>query len=220
MMALARHIPQANATLRQGDWRRSDFVGTELCGKTLGVVGLGNIGSIVSDRARGLKMKIVAYDPFLTQEGATRLGVELATLAEVYARADFLTVHTPLTDDTRGMVGDDAFAAMRDGVRIVNCARGGIVDEEALLRALEEDVILTITASEGDEEAFESRERQLGRFTARLVEGLAGQADLPAYGGNGDGLVSLNETAQYVEATVPQDAAAAGQSHPDKRIVL
>jgi D-3-phosphoglycerate dehydrogenase len=137
MMALARHIPQANATLRRGDWRRSDFVGTELCGKTLGVVGLGNIGAIVSDRARGLKMKIVAYDPFLTQEAATRLGVELATLEEVYARADFLTVHTPLTDDTRGMVGDDAFAAMRDGVRIVNCARGGIVDEEALLGALE-----------------------------------------------------------------------------------
>ncbi|RMD82635.1 MAG: phosphoglycerate dehydrogenase [Candidatus Dadabacteria bacterium] len=137
MLALARHIPQANASLRAGEWRRSDFVGTELCRKTLGIIGIGNIGSIVADRARGLKMKVIAYDPFITEEAAAKLGIELVPLDELYARADFITVHTPLTDDTRGMIGDEAFAKMRPGVRIINCARGGIVDEAALARALE-----------------------------------------------------------------------------------
>ncbi len=137
LLALARHIPQANASLRAGEWRRSDFVGTEVYRKTLGIIGIGNIGSIVADRARGLKMKVIAYDPFITEEAATKLGIELVTLEELYERSDFISVHTPLTDDTRGLVGDDAFAKMRPGVRIINCARGGIVDEAALARALE-----------------------------------------------------------------------------------
>lgn len=137
MLAVARHIPQANATLRAGQWKRNDFVGTEICGKTLGVVGLGNIGAVVADRAKGLAMKVVAYDPFVTAEAAARAGIELVPLEELYARADFLSVHTPLTPETKGLIGTAALEQMKKGVRIVNCARGGIVDEDALLAALE-----------------------------------------------------------------------------------
>ncbi|MBI5504251.1 MAG: phosphoglycerate dehydrogenase [Deltaproteobacteria bacterium] len=137
MLALARHIPQANATLRAGQWKRNDFVGTEICGKTLGVVGMGNIGAVVADRATGLRMQVIAYDPFITEEAAARAGIELVPLEELYARADFISVHTPLTPETRGLIGEKTFALMKKGVRIINCARGGIVDEAALLAALE-----------------------------------------------------------------------------------
>src|SRR5258708_588299 len=136
MMALARHIPAANAALRAGNWDRVKFTGAEICNKTLGVVGLGNIGRIVADRALGLKMKVIGYDPILTAEAAGRVGVELVSLDTLFARADFISVHTPLTDDTRGLIGAAAFAKMKKGVRIVNCARGGIVDETALADAL------------------------------------------------------------------------------------
>jgi len=137
MLALARHIPQANATLRAGQWKRNDYVGTEVLGKILGVIGLGNIGAVVADRAKGLRMEVVAYDPFVTEEAAARAGVELVTLEEMYTRADFISVHTPMTPETRGLIGAKALAQMKKGVRIVNCARGGIVDEAALLAALE-----------------------------------------------------------------------------------
>ena len=136
MMALARHIPSANASIHAGKWDRSKFTGAEICNKTLGVVGLGNIGRIVADRGIGLRMKVIGYDPILTAEAAGRVGVELVSLDELFARADFITVHTPLTDDTRGIVGAAAFAKMKKGVRIINCARGGIVDEAALADAL------------------------------------------------------------------------------------
>jgi D-3-phosphoglycerate dehydrogenase / 2-oxoglutarate reductase len=136
MTALARHIPAANASLRAGRWERQKFIGTEVCGKTLGVVGLGNIGRIVADRALGLKMKVIGFDPMLTAEAAARIGVELVSLDELLQNSDFITVHTPLTDDTRGMIGAAAFARMKKGVRIINCARGGIVDEAALVEAL------------------------------------------------------------------------------------
>jgi len=105
MLALARHIPQAHASLRAGQWRRNDFVGTELCDKVLGIVGMGNIGSIVADRARGLKMKVIAYDPFVTPEAGHRLGIEIVPLDELFMRADFISVHTPLTPDTKGLIG-------------------------------------------------------------------------------------------------------------------
>jgi len=137
MLALARHIPQANATMRAGQWKRNDFVGTEITGKVLGVVGMGNIGAIVADRARGLKMHVIAYDPFVTPEAAARAGVDMVTLDELFERSDFVTIHTPLIPETRGLVGAAAMARMKKGVRIVNCARGGIVDEDALLAALE-----------------------------------------------------------------------------------
>lgn len=138
MLACARLIPQAHGSLKAGEWKRGSFLGTEICDKTLGVVGLGNIGSIVADRARGLRMKVVGYDPFVTEDAAARLGLELVTLEELYARADFITVHTPLTPETRGLISTEQFAQMKTGVRIVNCARGGIVDETALAAAIED----------------------------------------------------------------------------------
>ncbi|MBF6568849.1 MAG: phosphoglycerate dehydrogenase [Candidatus Binataceae bacterium] len=136
LMALTRHIPAANASIRAGKWERGKFTGTEVSNKTLGVIGLGNIGRIVADRAIGLKMKVIGFDPILTAEAAARVGVELVALDELFKRADFISVHTPLTDDTRGIVGHAAFALMKKGVRIINCARGGIVDEQALHEAL------------------------------------------------------------------------------------
>lgn len=136
LMSLARKIPQAHAKLKGGKWDKKSFMGVELAGKTLGVIGLGNIGKIVASRAVGLAMKVVAYDPFITREVALKAGIELGTLEDVFRQADFLTVHTPLTEETRGIVGEAAFAKMKPGVRIINCARGGLVDEDALYEAI------------------------------------------------------------------------------------
>ena len=136
MMALARHIPAADASTKCGKWEREKFLGTEVRGKTLGVVGLGNIGRIVADLAVGLKMKVIGYDPMLTEAAAGKLGIQLASLTDLYERADFVTVHTPLTEETRGLVGEAAIGRMKEGVRIINCARGGIVDEAALVKAI------------------------------------------------------------------------------------
>ncbi len=138
LLALARHIPQATASMKAGKWDKKKYAaGVELFEKTLGIAGLGNIGRIVADRARGLKMKVIAHDPFLGQEAADRLGVELVSLDELLTRADFITVHTPYSAETRGLIGAAAFAKMKTGVLLVNAARGGIVDEAALLAALE-----------------------------------------------------------------------------------
>jgi D-3-phosphoglycerate dehydrogenase len=137
LVALARNIPQAHAALKQGRWERSRYGGIELADKTLGVLGFGRIGQQVARRALGLQMNVMAYDPFLAKERFRELGVARAeTLEEVYEAADFLTLHLPLTDETRGSIAADAFARMRDGVRIVNAARGELVDEDALLAAL------------------------------------------------------------------------------------
>ncbi|HKS30674.1 MAG TPA: phosphoglycerate dehydrogenase [Pyrinomonadaceae bacterium] len=138
LMALARRIPQSVASLKDGRWERKRFIGVELQGKTLGIVGLGRIGRVVAARARSLGMTIVAYDPFIQPEQARDLEIEAAALDEVFSRADFLTIHTPLTNETRGLIGRDAFARMKQGVRIINCARGGLVDERALLEAIKE----------------------------------------------------------------------------------
>jgi D-3-phosphoglycerate dehydrogenase len=137
MLALARQIPQADASTQAGKWEKNKFMGVEITGKTLGVIGCGNIGSIVADRAVGLKMKVIAYDPFLSPDRAIALGVEKVELADLIRRADFITLHTPLTDKTRNILGAAAIAATRPGVRIVNCARGGLVDEVALRAALD-----------------------------------------------------------------------------------
>ena len=137
LFALAREIPQADQSTQSGKWEKNRFMGVELAGKTLGLIGCGNIGSIVADRAHGLKMKVVAYDPFLSPERAIELGVEKAELDELLARADFITLHTPLTDQTRGILSGDALAKTKPGVRIVNCARGGLIDEAALKDALD-----------------------------------------------------------------------------------
>jgi D-3-phosphoglycerate dehydrogenase len=141
MLSLARSIPQATASMKSGKWEKGRFTGSEVFNKTLGVVGIGNIGSLVAERALGLKMKVVAYDPFISAEVAQRLGVELVSLDSLYARSDFITVHTPLTPDTRGLIGRAAFAKMKRGVRIINCARGGIVDEEALASAIRDGTV-------------------------------------------------------------------------------
>src|SRR3954447_26933917 len=137
LFALAREIPQADQSTQSGKWEKNRFMGVELSGKTLGLIGCGNIGSIVADRAHGLKMKVVAYDPFLSPERAVELGVDKVELDELLARADFITLHTPLTDQTRGILSREALAKTRPGVRIVNCARGGLVDEVALRAALD-----------------------------------------------------------------------------------
>src|SRR5205823_4833348 len=137
LVALSRNIPQAHAALKQGRWERSQHAGVELAGKTLGVLGFGRIGRQVARRATGLGMRVVAYDPFVGRERFRELGVErLETPEEVYAAAEFVTLHLPLTAETRGSVGRTAIAAMRDGVRIVNAARGELVDEEALVEGL------------------------------------------------------------------------------------
>ena len=137
LFALAREIPQADASTQAGRWEKNRFMGIELSGKTLGLIGCGNIGSIVADRAHGLKMKVVAYDPFLSPDRAVELGVEKAELDELLQRADFITLHTPLTEQTRGILSREALAKTKPGVRIVNCARGGLIDEAALKDALE-----------------------------------------------------------------------------------
>ncbi|MBC7931687.1 MAG: phosphoglycerate dehydrogenase [Rubrivivax sp.] len=138
LLALARRVPQGDASLKSGRWERKKFVGVELRGKTLGVVGLGRIGRVVASRARGFEMRVVAFDPFVAPEHLRDQEIELATLEEVCARADFLTVHTPLTPETRGIIGAREFALMKEGVRVVNCARGGLVDEGALYAAIKD----------------------------------------------------------------------------------
>ncbi len=136
MLALARQIPEANTSTHSGKWEKSRFMGVELTNKTLGLVGCGNIGSIVAERAKGLKMKVAAFDPFLSQDRAYTLGVEKVELDEMLSKADFITLHVPLTDKTRNIIDADAITKMKDGVRIINCARGGLVVEEDLVAAL------------------------------------------------------------------------------------
>lgn len=141
MMATARMIPQAYAKTISGQWDRKSFVGVELRNKTLGVIGMGRIGSEVAKRAKAFGMDVIGYDPFLTEERAEKLGVRIGTIDEVVSSADFITVHTPLTSETRHLINKDKFALMKKGVRIINCARGGIVDEKALIEALDEGIV-------------------------------------------------------------------------------
>jgi D-3-phosphoglycerate dehydrogenase len=141
LIGLARRVPQASNSLKSGKWERKRFVGIELQRKTLGIIGLGRIGRVVVSRAQAFGMKVVAYDPFLSPEQASDLGVELAPLDELFGRADFLTIHTPLTDDTRGIIGKEAFKRMKLGVCIINCARGGLIDETALSDAIKSGIV-------------------------------------------------------------------------------
>src|ERR1700758_851041 len=136
MLALARQIPEADSSTRAGKWEKNKFLGVEIFGKTLGIIGCGNVGSIVADRALGLKMKVIAYDPYLSAERAVHLGVEKVELDELWRRADFITLHTPLTDKTRNIINAETLAQMKRGVRLINCARGELVDDAALAAAL------------------------------------------------------------------------------------
>ncbi|MCR3921701.1 MAG: phosphoglycerate dehydrogenase [Firmicutes bacterium] len=137
MTSLARNIPAAASSLKAGEWKRSAFMGVELYGKTLGVIGLGRIGTEVIKRAQAMGMDIVGYDPYISDERAEKLGVKLATLEEIYRKADFITVHTPLTKSTKHMISTKELAMMKDSVRLINCARGGLIDEAALCEALQ-----------------------------------------------------------------------------------
>jgi D-3-phosphoglycerate dehydrogenase len=136
IFSLARRVPQATASMKAGKWEKKKFEGRELTGRTLGLVGMGNVGRIVAERARALQMKVIAYDPFLTEEAAAKQGVELVTLDALLPRADFVTIHTPLNDQTRGLFGATAFEKMKRGAYLICAARGGIVDEAALAEAL------------------------------------------------------------------------------------
>ena len=139
MLSLARHIPQASATLKSGIWRRTDFMGTEVRNKTLGIIGLGNVGSEVARRARGLEMKLIAHDPFISVDHAQNLRVELVSLAQLLKESDFITLHLPLTKSTRRLIGAKELSLVKPTVRIINTARGGLIDEQALVRAIKEE---------------------------------------------------------------------------------
>jgi D-3-phosphoglycerate dehydrogenase len=141
MMALARHIPQAYAKTIRGEWDRKSFVGIELRNKVLGIIGMGRIGSEVAKRAKAFGMEVLGYDPFLTEERAEKMGVRLASVDEVVSESDFITVHTPLTAETRYLINTEQFQKMKKGVRIINCARGGIIHEGALIRAIEDGIV-------------------------------------------------------------------------------
>jgi D-3-phosphoglycerate dehydrogenase len=136
MCALARQIPQADASMKAGRWDKKLYMGVELFNKTLGIVGIGNIGSIVADRAQGLKMSVIAYDPYMSEEAASKLGVELVELDDLYKRADFISIHTPKTEETQNLINMEAFKKMKPEVRVINCARGGIVNEADMAEAL------------------------------------------------------------------------------------
>ncbi len=137
LMALARRVPAADRSTRSGNWEKSRFVGVEVAGKVLGLVGCGNVGSIVASRAQGLKMRVIVYDPYVSPERAAELSVEKVELDELLSRADFVSLHVPLTDQTRGMIDAEALASMKPGARVINCARGGLVVESDLGAAIE-----------------------------------------------------------------------------------
>ncbi|MGZ5933440.1 MAG: phosphoglycerate dehydrogenase [Rhizomicrobium sp.] len=137
MLALARELPAANASTQAGKWEKNRFMGVEITGKVLGLIGAGNIGSIVADRAKGLKMRVIAYDPYLSVEHAADLGIEKVELNDLLARADFVTLHVPMTAETKNIISADAINKMKKGARIINCARGGLIDEKALKAALD-----------------------------------------------------------------------------------
>ncbi len=138
MLSISRKIPQATASMKGGKWEKKKFMGVELYNKTFGIIGIGVIGTIVADRARALKMKVLSYDPYLTKEAAEKKGVELVSLDELLVRSDFISVHTPLTDETRNLIDKNAFAKMKDRVILINCARGGIINEKDLYNAIKE----------------------------------------------------------------------------------
>jgi D-3-phosphoglycerate dehydrogenase len=183
MLALARQIPAADLSTKAGKWEKSRFIGVELFGKTLGVIGCGNIGSIVADRAIGLKMRVIAYDPFLSPERAVEIGVEKVELDDLLERADIVTLHTPLTERTRHIIDARAIARMKPGVRIVNCARGGLIDEHALADGLRSkhvagaalDVFEVEPARESELFAFENviATPHLGASTTEAQENVA-----------------------------------------------
>ncbi len=185
LMALARQIPEANASTHAGKWEKNKFMGVELAGKTLGLIGCGNIGSIVADRAQGLKMRVIAYDPYLAKERAVALHVEKVELDQLFERADFITLHTPLTETTRNIINKNTLKMCKKGVRIINCARGGLINESDLKEAIESGQVAGAALDVFEEEPAKSnilfgmREvictPHLGASTAEAQENVAVQ---------------------------------------------
>jgi D-3-phosphoglycerate dehydrogenase len=158
MIALARKIPQATASMKSGKWEKSKFMGTEFFNKILGIIGIGRVGSIVADRAQGLRMNVIAYDPFISPEAAAKLGIRLVSLDELFTTADFISIHTPMTKETKGIVNKAAFSKMKKGAYIINCARGGIVNEKDLYEALVEGKIAGAALDVFEEEPTKNTE--------------------------------------------------------------
>ena len=152
LVSLARYIPQATASMRRGEWEKKKFEGTELTDKTLGILGVGNIGAVVASRALGLKMHVIAYDPYISKEAADKLGISLVTLDELYAKSDFISIHVPLLNETKNLVNAAAFSKMKKGVKLVNCARGGIVNEKDLHDAIKSGIVSGAALDVFDEE--------------------------------------------------------------------
>lgn len=184
LVSLARNVPQAHSKLQSGTWDKKSFVGVELHSKTLGIIGLGRIGQHVAKIAKGYGMNVFAFDPFVSDAQAKELEIEIGGLDDVFTKADFITIHTPVTDETRGIIGKDAFAKMKEGVRIVNCARGGLVDEDALLVAIEDGTVAGAALDVYSNEPLESSSAllnnpkiittpHLGASTIEAQEGVA-----------------------------------------------
>ncbi|MCK5236944.1 MAG: phosphoglycerate dehydrogenase, partial [Deltaproteobacteria bacterium] len=152
LISLSRNVPQATASMKAGAWEKKKFQGTEVTGKTLGILGVGNIGSVVASRAQGLKMNVISYDPFISEEAAEKLGITLVTLDELYAQSDFLSIHVPLLKETKNMVDKAAFAKMKKGIKLINCARGGIVNEADLAGAIKDGIVSGAALDVFDEE--------------------------------------------------------------------
>ncbi len=215
MFSAARQIPSASQRTQAGEWPKKDYVGVELFAKTLGLIGAGNIGSIVADRALGLKMKVVAYDPFLSAERAVQIGVEKVELEELLARADVITLHTPLTDQTRNILSAEALKKTKKGVIIVNCARGGLVDEAAVRAGLDSGDIGAAAFDVFVEEPaksnvlFGAQEFRGDAAPWRIDGGSAGQCRLP--GRRADGRLPADrrrhQRAQHAERDGGRSAA-------------
>jgi D-3-phosphoglycerate dehydrogenase len=163
ILALSRNIAQANASMKKGEWKRSKFMGVELYSKVLGIVGFGRIGKEVATRALSFGMRVLAYDPFLSKEVAESLGVDVVELKEIFEKADYITVHTPLTDETKHMISTAQFAMMKKGVRLINCARGGIIDEAALAAAIKEGKVAGAAIDVFEQEPLPA-ESELGKL--------------------------------------------------------
>ncbi|MFW6278845.1 MAG: phosphoglycerate dehydrogenase [Bacillota bacterium] len=169
MLALARNIPQAHDSTIQGKWERKKYKGVEVYGKTLGVIGLGKIGSLVAQRAQSLGMKVIGYDKYVSQKHADEINVDLVTMEELLNKSDFITLHTPLTDETYHLLGEEEFKQMKEGVRIINCARGGNIDSAALARALEEGKVAGAAMDAHEEEPFDPEEYPLAQYEDKVI---------------------------------------------------
>ncbi|MFW6007265.1 MAG: phosphoglycerate dehydrogenase [Halanaerobiales bacterium] len=169
MLALSRNIPQANETTIRGKWERKKFLGVELYGKTLGIVGLGKIGTLVAERAHAFGMKVIAHDKYVSQKHADNINVELVSFEELIQKSDYISLHTPLTDETHHLLDKEEFSQMKEGVRIVNCARGGIINTEALADAIEEGKVAGAALDAHEEEPFEVEENPLTDYKDKVI---------------------------------------------------